>query len=129
MFPSPFFCAYLCNVNQRKRRLARRKNLHFNNQETMKKNKKQSKVVRMDDAQKAAETAVMESEKLMADLMNVMGRHARVESPTLVAMMGLASVVAEVVTIQEHIGIKDAREKFLFLLASELTLRGLTAEN
>lgn len=95
----------------------------------MKKNKKQSKAVRMDDAQKAAETAVMESEKLMADLMNVMGRHTRVESPTLVAMMGLASVVAEVVTIQEHIGIKDAREKFLFLLASELTLRGLTAEN
>jgi hypothetical protein len=37
--------------------------------------------------------------------------------------MGLASTVAEILKMQENVGIEDARERFLYLLARELTLR------
>ena len=42
--------------------------------------------------------------------------------------MGLASTVAEILKMQEMVGIEDAKERFLYLLASELTLRGLMAD-
>ena len=90
----------------------------------MKKNKKNNKkVVRKTDAYKEAEKVVNEAESLSKDLMEVMGLHAKGEHPTLVALMGLASTVAEILKMQEEVGIKDARERFLYLLASELTLR------
>ena len=95
----------------------------------MKKNKKNNKkVVRKTDAYKAAEAVVMESEQLTAELMQVLGQHVKGEHPTLVALMGLASTVAEILKMQdlkmqENVGIEDARERFLYLLASELTLR------
>ena len=92
----------------------------------MKKNKKNNKkVVRKSDAYKEAEKVVNEAESLSMDLMQVMGLHAKGEHPTLVALMGLASTVAEILKMQEEVGIKDAREKFLYLLASELTLRDI----
>ena len=74
---------------------------------------------------KVAEKVVNEAESLSKDLMGVMGLHAKGEHPTLVALMGLASTVAEILKMQEEVGIKDAREKFLYLLASELTLRDI----
>ena len=74
---------------------------------------------------KVAEKVVNEAESLSKDLMEVMGLHAKGEHPTLVALMGLASTVAEILKMQEEVGIKDAREKFLYLLASELTLRDI----
>ena len=90
----------------------------------MKKNKKNNKkVVRKSDAYKAAEAVVMESEQLTEELMQVLGQHVKGEHPTLVALMGLASTVAESLKMQENVGIEDARERFLYLLASELTLR------
>ena len=86
----------------------------------MNKNKKK---MRKNEAHKAAEAVVMESEQLMVDLMHVMSRHTKGEHPALVALMGLASTVAEILKMQENVGIEDARERFLYLLASELTLR------
>ena len=91
--------------------------------------KNNKKVVRKTDAYKAAEAVVMESEQLMADLMHVLGQHAKGEHPTLVALMGLASTVAEILKMQEMVGIEDAKDKFLYLLASELTLREVIANH
>ena len=90
--------------------------------------KNNKKVVRKTDAYKAAEAVVMESEQLTAELMQVLGQHVKGEHPTLVALMGLASTVAEILKMQEMVGIEDAKERFLYLLASELTLRGLMAD-
>ena len=67
--------------------------------------------------------AEKEAESLSMDLMQVMGLHVYGQHPTLVALMGLASTVAEILKMQENVGIEDARERFLYLLASELTLR------
>ena len=72
---------------------------------------------------KVAEKVVNEAESLSMDLMQVLGQHVKGEHPTLVALMGLASTVAEILKMQENVGIEDARERFLYLLASELTLR------
>ena len=95
----------------------------------MNKNKnKNKKMVRKSEAYKTAEAVVMESEQLTAELMQVLGQHAMGEHPTLVALMGLASTVAEILKMQEMVGIEDAKERFLYLLASELTLRGLMAD-
>ena len=92
----------------------------------MKKNKKNNnKVVRKTDAYKEAEKVVNEAESLSKDLMGVMGLHAKGEHPTLVALMGLASVVAEILQMQESVGVEDPKGKFLFLLASEITLRNI----
>ena len=85
--------------------------------------KNNKKVVRKTDAYKEAEKVVNEAESLSMDLMQVMGLHVDGQHPTLVALMGLASTVAEILKMQENVGIKDARERFLYLLASELTLR------
>ena len=72
---------------------------------------------------KVAEKVVNEAESLSMDLMQVMGLHVDGQHPTLVALMGLASTVAEILKMQENVGIEDARERFLYLLARELTLR------
>lgn len=77
---------------------------------------------------KVAERVVNEAESLSMDLMHVLGQHVKGEHPTLVALMGLASTVAEILKMQEMVGIEDAKERFLYLLASELTLRGLMAD-
>ena len=74
---------------------------------------------------KVAEKVVNEAESLSKDLMGVMGLHAKGEHPTLVALMGLASVVAEILQMQESVGVEDPKGKFLFLLASEITLRNI----
>ena len=92
----------------------------------MNKNKKK---MRKNEAHKAAEAVVMESEQLMVDLMHVMSRHTKGEHPALVALMGLASTVAEILKMQECVGIKDAKEQFLFLLANEITLKDIQENN
>ena len=74
---------------------------------------------------KVAEKVVNEAESLSMDLMQVMGLHVKGEHPTLVALMGLASVVAEILQMQESVGVEDPKGKFLFLLASEITLRNI----
>ena len=74
---------------------------------------------------KVAEKVVNEAESLSMDLMQVMGLHAKGEHPTLVALMGLASAVAEILQMQESVGVEDPKGKFLFLLASEITLRNI----
>lgn len=90
----------------------------------MKKNKnKNENMVDMDVARKEAEAVVLQSEELMMNLMHVMSQHTTGEHPTLVALMGMASLVAEIVKMQEDAGITDARERFLYLLANEITLR------
>lgn len=85
--------------------------------------KKDKNEMRMNAAFKEAEAVVKDSEQLMIDLMHVMGQHTHVEHPSLVALMGLSSTVAEIVKMLESVGFADAQEKFLFLLTSELTLR------
>ena len=85
--------------------------------------KKDKNEMRTNAAFKEAEAVVKESEQLMIDLMHVMGQHTHVEHPSLVALMGLSSTVAEIVKMLESVGFADAQEKFLFLLTSELTLR------